>query len=127
MNERFWTGLGSLLFAFAFTGCAHEPQMRLQAEDEQDARKEHAVKTIGDISTIANADPVRVSGIGLVVNLAGTGGGAPPGSYRTLLEADLRKKGLEHVKDLLDSPDTALVLVSAVVPAGGRTADARDR
>src|SRR6516162_10261722 len=126
MNERFWVGLGSLLVAAAFTGCAHEPQMRLQAEDEQDTRKDHLVKTIGDVSTISNADPVRVSGIGLVVNLAGTGGGAPPGGYRTILEGDLRKRGIENLKEVLNSSDTSLALVSAVVPAGARKDDPRD-
>jgi hypothetical protein len=124
MNQRFWVVLGGLLIGAV--GCAHNTQTRLQAEDDTDRDKEHMVKTIGDLSSVANAEPVPVSGIGLVVDLAGTGGGAPPGNYRTILEADLRKGGVENVKDVLASSDTSLVLVSAMVPAGARKGDPLD-
>ena len=123
MNQRFWV-LGALLIGTI--GCAHNTQTRLQAEDDTNRDKEHMVKTIGDLSSVSNAEPVAVSGIGLVVDLAGTGGGAPPGGYRTLLEADLRKGGFENVKDILASSDTSLVLVSAMVPAGARKGDPLD-
>jgi hypothetical protein len=124
MNPRFWGLLAVALFGVA--GCTHNSQTRLQAEDDGDRVKEPAVKTIGDVSSVANADPVAVSGIGLVVDLAGKGGGAPPGGYRTVLENDLRKRNLENVKEILSSPDTSLVLVSAMVPAGARKDDAMD-
>jgi hypothetical protein len=124
MNQGYWGALGLLLLGLA--GCAHNTQTRLQAEDEGDRDRESAVKTIGDVSSVANADPVRVSGVGLVVGLGGNGGGAPPGGYRTVLENDLRKRGLENVKEILSSQDTSLVLVTAVVPAGARKDDPLD-
>src|SRR5262245_56239336 len=87
MNHRGWV-LGAVLLGLL--GCAHTGQTRFQAAEDTD--KENEVKTIGDVTSVANADPVPVSGVGLVVGLEGTGGGAPPGAYRTLLEAELRKK-----------------------------------
>jgi hypothetical protein len=112
----------------AFSGCAHR-QTRLQAEDEADRAKEAKeaeIKTIGDDVSFANADPVPVSGIGLVVGLEGTGGGAPPGTLRHRLEDQLRKRGIEDVKGILASKDASPVLVTALVPPGARKGDSID-
>lgn len=122
MNQRVWL-FGAVLWGVL--GCAHQ-QTRLQAEDEGERDKEVEVKTIGDITSVANADPVPVSGIGLVTDLDGTGGGAPPGPYRQRLEDQLRKRGIDNVKAILSSPKTSLVLVQAQLPAGARKGDPLD-
>ena len=122
MNQRVWL-FGVLLCGLL--GCAHQ-QTRLQAEDEHERDKASEVRTIGDVTSVANADSIPVSSIGLVVGLDGTGGGAPPGPYRQRLEDQLRKRGLENVKDLLSSPETSLVLVQAFIPAGARKGDPLD-
>src|SRR5262249_7391824 len=83
------------VFLLSSAGCAHQ-QTRLQAEDESDREKEAEVKTIGECVSFSNADLVPVSGVGLVVGLEGTGGGAPPGSLRARLEDQLRKRGVEN-------------------------------
>ena len=106
-------------------GCAHS-RTRLQAEDENERDKEAEVKTIGDVSTVANADAIPVSGIGLVVGLAGTGGGAPPGAQRQRLEDQMRKRRVENIKEILASPNTSLVLVQGSIPAGARKGDLLD-
>src|SRR5262245_44718166 len=107
---------------FGFAGCL-QPQTRLQSDEEGDREKEAHVQTIGDVTTVANAEPIPVSGVGLVVNLDGTGGGAPPGSFRRMLEDFLHKKKVENVKDLLASTNNAMVLVSGLIPAGARIDD----
>jgi hypothetical protein len=122
MNQRVWL-FGALVCGLL--GCAH-PQTRFQAEDEADHDKEAEVKTIGDVSSVANADPIPVSGIGLVIHLDGTGGGAPPGAYRQKLEDQLRKRQIENVKEMLASPTTSLVLVQGFIPAGARKGDPLD-
>src|SRR5262245_32519631 len=76
-------------------GC-HHPQTRLQADDDTD-REKYQVKTVGDVSTFANAEGVTAAGVGLVVGLDGTGGEAPPGGHRAMLEDTLRKRGVENV------------------------------
>jgi hypothetical protein len=119
MNHRVGV-LGMVLLGLL--GCAHHGQQtRMQAADDKDAE----VKTIGDVTAFANADPIPVAGIGLVVGLEGTGG-TPVGPERSFLEDQLRKKGVEHVKELLASKDVAMVRVSALVPAGARKDDPLD-
>jgi hypothetical protein len=122
MNRRFW--LIALVLA-GLCGCAHHHETRLQADDEAET-KDADVKTIGEITTVGNATPVPISGVGLVVGLEGTGGDAPPGSYRQFLEGDLRKARVEHIKDLLASPNASMVLVSATIPPGAHKDDALD-
>jgi hypothetical protein len=109
------------------TGCAHQ-QTRLQNADESDRDKDKKaqVQTIGDLTTYSNADAIPVSGVGLVVGLEGTGGEAPAGGYRTMLEDSLRKAGVQHVKEVLASADASLVLVSAEVPPGAHKGDPID-
>src|SRR5262249_9756275 len=122
-----------LFFLFLFpsfvclfdVGCAHQ-QTRLQAEDDSEREKEPEIQVIGNAISFANADPIPVTGVGLVVGLEGTGGGAPPGGLRTRLEADLRKRGIENIKQVLDSKDTSLVQVSGMVPPGARKGDTID-
>jgi flagellar basal body P-ring protein FlgI len=115
--------LGTTLLTLA--GCTNA-LTRLQSPEDPAKKKEIKIQTIGDVTQVWNADPITVSGIGLVVDLDGTGGGAQPGGWRTMLEDDLRKKGIDHVKELLNSRDTSMVLVSASIPPGARKDDPID-
>lgn len=117
--------LALLLLALSFIGCSH-PQTRLQSGEEAERAKKPEIKTIRDVITITNDNPVYVSGVGLVTGLAGTGGNPPPGGFRSLVEDQLRKKGVENIKDLLASPNTSIVLVSAVIPPGAHKDDLLD-
>jgi flagellar basal body P-ring protein FlgI len=122
MNRRVWV-LGAVLLGLM--GCSHTPTLpRLQSEDEADRKPE--IKTIGDVTSVANADPIPVSGVGLVVGLQGTGGTAPPGGYTKMLEDQLAKQKVKNVKELLASPNNSLVLVSGLIPAGARKGDSFD-
>lgn len=106
-------------------GCAHQQQTRLQADDDTD-RDKYEVKTVGDVTTVGNADPVIVAGIGLVTGLDGTGGDMPPGRYRSTMEELLRKRGVENPKAELASPNNAIVQVQAAIPPGARKGDPID-
>jgi hypothetical protein len=122
MNHRAWIVGAALLAA---VGCFTQ-QTGLLAPSDKDHPKEPEVKTIGDMTSVANANPVPVSGVGLVVGLEGTGGSAPPGGYRNLLEQELHKQGVERVREILASNETSMVLVSAMIPAGARKNDPID-
>lgn len=122
MIQRTWL-IGVVLLALA--GCAHQ-QTRLQSDEDGEREKEPEIRTIGDVTSVANAEPIPVMGVGLVVGLEGTGGGAPPGGYRAMLEDQLRKRNYQDVKGILNSPNTSLVLVSAWIPAGARKGDRID-
>ncbi len=113
-----------MMLLVVLAGCA-QSQTRFQVEEEVERDPLSETKTIGDVTSVANAEPVAVSGVGLVGSLNGTGG-TPPGSFRTALEAELRRQHVEHIKEVLDSPDNALVLVSAMIPAGAHKDDPLD-
>src|SRR5262249_20163266 len=82
-----------LILGLGLVGCLH-PKFRPQSADDAE-NKEAQEKTIGDVSTVANVEPTSVLGVGLVVNLNGSGGGMPPAStYRTMLENDLKARGV---------------------------------
>jgi hypothetical protein len=115
---------GLALTLVALTGCL-QPFARMQMGDDAEHDKDLDVRTVGDVTEVGNVGPQQVSGVGLVTGLAGTGH-APMGHYREMLEKQLRKQGAEHVKALLDSPDNALVRVTAFIPAGARRGDPID-
>ena len=84
--------------------------------------------TIGAQASIRNLEPRLVAGYGLVVGLNGTGSNDAPSAVRAALERDMRRRGVGEPNSeffanitpsqLIESPDTAVVIVSAVIPAG---------
>jgi flagellar basal body P-ring protein FlgI len=118
MNRR--TGLLSLCLAL-LAGC-FTPQARLQMAEEAETKKDLNVKTVGEVADITVRGPVQVSAIALVTGLDGTGG-TPQGPYRQTLDQLLRKQKVENVKEILDSPDNAMVLVTAFLMPGCRKGD----
>jgi hypothetical protein len=116
--------LSGLMLASA-PGCAHQ-QTRMQSPEENDKDKVGEVRTIRDVASFTNTDPVQLSGVGLVVGLEGTGGDPPPGGYRDMLVNELRKRGVENIKEVLSSPNNTMVLVTARLPAGARKGDPID-
>lgn len=125
-GARFGRLLGPILLGvLGLTGCAHQ-QTRLQSEEETEHDR-YQVATIGEKTQVGNAEAVQVSGVGLVEGLEGTGGDIPADGLRAMLQNDLRKDESERrVRELLSSPNNALVLVSAVVPPGAREKDPID-
>jgi flagellar basal body P-ring protein FlgI len=111
---------GSLV---ALTGCLKDHTTRSQLDDDVD---KPTVRTIGDVAEFQTAGAVPVSGVGLVVGLEGTGGGAPPGPYRQMMEEQLKRCKIDNPKAWLDSNDTALVFVSARILAGSRAGERAD-
>jgi hypothetical protein len=110
----------------ALTGCFGPQSARLQSADENES-KEPEVRTIGDFASFDHQHDIQVSGVGLVVGLNHTGGGSPPASYlRDCLEQDLKKKGVQNIKSLLDSPNNAMVVVTARLTSGSRRNDPMD-
>ncbi|WP_162660186.1 flagellar basal body P-ring protein FlgI [Tuwongella immobilis] len=107
------------------TGCMSPGTSRLQSEDTE-ATAPGETRLVGDITSFANAGPIQVSGVGLVINLDGTGGSTPPGTYRNMLEQELKKRGIDNFRELIDSKNNALVLVSGEIPAGARKGDRID-
>jgi hypothetical protein len=96
------------------SGCLRQ-QTRSQSDDEP---ADYKIETLRDMTSVSNAAPLPVGGVGLVEGLEGTGGEAPPDDYRTMLEQHLRKHGVQNVKELMQSKNHALVLVSGLIQPG---------
>ena len=100
-------------------------QTRPSREEIERDKELAAVRIVGDVTDVGNAGPLQVSGVGLVTDLEGTGG-SPRGQFRKMLEQDLRKRKIQNVDKLLDSPNNAIVLVTGFIPAGARKHDPID-
>jgi hypothetical protein len=108
-------GLGAVLLVLA--GCASTSQQRGKADDEPEAAR-YDLPTVGEKTTVANAEPMMLGGVGLVEGLQGTGGDCAHDSYRAMLYERLRKDNVPDVNKLLKSPDCAVVIVEAAIPPG---------
>jgi hypothetical protein len=87
-------------------------------EDRAAARPSTRVQTplIGEKTTVAGLNPIVLHGVGLVVGLDGTGDDPPPSTYREMILAEMRRRGVKQPNAYLASPDTALVVVRAYLP-----------
>jgi flagellar basal body P-ring protein FlgI len=87
--------------------------------------------TVGSEASLRGADPVLVSGFGLVVGLGGTGGGDLPGPIQVAMERELAKGGIgrggvldsgplagKTPREVLRDPNVAVVIVEGAVPPG---------
>ncbi|OYP34479.1 hypothetical protein CGZ80_15345 [Rhodopirellula sp. MGV] len=70
--------------------------------------------------------PIRVSGVGLVNSLAGTGGPADPSPYRDQLVDEMRRNNIKDAFKILEQTDNALVRVMGTIPPGAKRGDPID-
>jgi flagellar basal body P-ring protein FlgI len=101
-------------------------QVPVQVRDTQSILR----GTIGAEVSIRGTEGTIVSGYGLVVGLDGTGSGIVPIGVRSVLEQEMLQRGVGQgspergplarvsPSQLIDSPNTAVVLVQAFIPAG---------
>ncbi len=85
-------------------------------EFDDDLTTKVAVPMVGDYTTFTGLHRVILEGVGLVVGLNGTGGDPPPSTYRETLVDDMRRRNIREWKEIIRSPDTALVVVRAYLP-----------
>ena len=106
--------------ALSFSNLKKPFSTRSQSPDKDDDFNEGSttVKTslLVDYPTFAGLSGVKLQGVGLVVGLNGTGGDPPPSQYRTALLDDLRRREVPRPNELIASPNTALVIVTAILP-----------
>ena len=87
-------------------------------DDEEDDDFTTKVETplIGEYTTIAGLNVIRLQGVGLITGLKNTGGDPPPSIYRTAMLEEMRRRGVKNPNQILASPTTALVVVRAYLP-----------
>lgn len=112
-------------------GCSSKPKRapRASATIAAPARETPSILrgTIGAECTLSGADPVMISGYGIVVDLNGTGSGDAPPTVRAWLERDLALKGVGRgsgplggvtPRAVIDDRNTSVVFVQAMVSPG---------
>jgi hypothetical protein len=113
------------VFLVGPVGCTGPLTLTRPQVAEETERERYELQTLGDITDVGNVEPVPLGGIALVAGLDGTGGEAAP-EDRSRLEDELRHLGVKDIKKWVNSPDTAVVYVSGVLPTGARKGDRVD-
>lgn len=98
-------------------------QFRSQNPMNDDFERNERTKFVGDYSTIAGLNMLVLEGVGLVTGLDGTGEDPPPSSYRTAIQQEMKRRDVHNAKELLKSPNTAVVIVRAYLPPMIRKGD----
>ncbi|MEM1063406.1 MAG: flagellar basal body P-ring protein FlgI, partial [Planctomycetota bacterium] len=88
--------------------------------------KELDVPLVGEYTTIGGLNGKPLQGVGLVVNLDGTGEDPPPSGFRTALIDEMKKREVPNPNEVLASPNTALVVVNALLPPLAKKGDTFD-
>ncbi|QEG21579.1 flagellar basal body P-ring protein FlgI [Mariniblastus fucicola] len=115
------------------TGCNNFIK-RGQSPDDEDELSQFVDKSpvgpkyISETCGMWGMDYAKIEGIGLVLNLDGTGSAAKPGAYRDHLLDELKthKDKLDNPRELFESKDTEMVIVRGYVPPGARKGDSFD-
>src|SRR5262249_16740545 len=115
---------GLALLLGGLVGCQNTQQTRMQSAQEPEHDR-YDQMTIGAITMVGNAQPVRLQGVGLVVDLDGTAGEPSPG-LRAVMADQLQRMRIPHIKELLDSPDNAVVIVNAELRPGANKGEKMD-
>lgn len=118
--------LGLLIFG----GCSELNLFRLQnADKDKDEEKNDRSKEtvmVGDYATVSGNTWIAIHGVGFVTGLNNTGEDPAPSPFRTQLETEMKKRGISNYREQLQSPTTALVLLTAYLPVDIRKGDSFD-
>lgn len=112
-------GLMAMLAAFVFSGCGKEG-VKVDSVDPM-LQKELGAR-VASVAGLPMPEPVPVEGYGLVVGLSGTGSASCPPELRDYLKRYISTQmptGGANVDGLIDSRNTAVVRMEAVMPAAG--------
>lgn len=111
-----WLAVGTV--SLVLVGCGTPGLFKRAVSAEEQEQQHYDTPIVGDRTTVGNAEPVRLGGVGLVTGLDGTGGDCAHDTYRAMLADDLRKAGERAPERLLKSPDCAMVIVEALLHPG---------
>ena len=88
-------------------------------DDEEDNDFGTNIKTplLSEYMSVQGNTVITLRGVGLVTGLNGTGGDPSPSALRTQLQNEMARRNVPDGKRILASQDTALVVVTAYLPA----------
>lgn len=113
----------------SFAGCTDNRSRPRPVQPERVARDMPSILrgVIGAESRVVGAEPVFVSGYGIVVGLKGTGAADVHPGIRATLEREMARRGVGKETSgmgwttpsrMIEDPNTAVVLVQAALPVG---------
>ncbi|MBX7168744.1 MAG: flagellar basal body P-ring protein FlgI [Pirellulales bacterium] len=116
------------VLAIALIGlCGCTPwAVRSQSPEEDLEALMDSPDLVGDLAVATGTSPVRVEAVSLVTGLEGTGGDPPPSHQRAALISEMQTRGVPHPNRVLESRDTAIVLVRAYLRPGIQKGDRFD-
>lgn len=124
---------GAIGLSLTLGGCSGDDKPKMAEKPPPVLRDVPAAMRglVGAEASLRGADPILVSGFGLVVGLNGTGGGDLPGPIQVAMERELAKGGIgrgglldsgplagKSPREVLRDPGVAVVIVEAAVPPG---------
>ena len=124
---------GAAMLADRF-GSDKEREATDEKDDEKDKDKKKSAKSkleddddefgtsiktpmLSEYMSVQGNTIITLRGVGLVTGLNGTGGDPSPSALRTQLQNEMSRLNIKGGKHILASPDTALVVVTAYLPA----------
>jgi hypothetical protein len=130
-SRRKWLQSAAMAAAFPAMAFGRTPASETGDDeelDDDDKKYQTKIEThlIGDHTQFAGLEPVVLEGVGLVRNLSGTGGDPSPSHYRSLLMEELKKQGFRNPNAILESPNTALVILRAYLSPTAKKGDRLD-
>ena len=81
---------------------------------------------VGEAVAARGLEPIKVTGVGLVDSLPGSGGAPDPSILRDALLDDMNRNDVANPNHLLEKTSNALVQVHAYIPAGAKRGDRVD-
>ncbi len=86
-------------------------------DDEDEFGTEIKTPLLSEYMSVQGNTLITLRGVGLVTGLNGTGGDPSPSALRTQLQNEMSRRNVKDGKRILASQDTALVVVTAYLPA----------
>lgn len=86
-------------------------------EEDNDFGNHIDTPLLSEYMSVQGNTMIVLRGVGLVTGLNGTGGDPSPSALRTQLQNEMNRRGVKDSKKILASRDTAMVVVTAYLPA----------
>ena len=86
-------------------------------EEDNDFGNHIDTPLLSEYMSVQGNTMIVLRGVGLVTGLNGTGGDPSPSALRTQLQNEMSRRGVNDAKRILASRDTAMVVVTAYLPA----------
>lgn len=94
-----------------------EKSSRREKEEDNDFGNRVDTPLLSEYMSVQGNTTIVLRGVGLVTGLNGTGGDPAPSALRTQLQNEMNRRNIKNAKQILASRDTALVVVTAYLPA----------